>query len=175
MLHFGRKPPFSFGEFLRLCQGLIPAQHLEILKNASLSGDYAYRGSATLEKWQEFDTKLRNELVKIRASRKKLDPQQYLRRMKDGYVEPDIAHLAMSAHKNPSLLEAEKTLDLERWRRLEALAEGHYFDLDFLIVYAHKLLLLERWERINQADKPRLVEEALKKDKHVFKENRQDH
>ena len=44
---------------------------------------------------------------------------------------------------------------------MDELATGHYFDLDFLISYALKLLILERWERINSADKPRLLEEVL--------------
>ena len=35
------------------------------------------------------------------------------------------------------------------------------FDLDFLIVYALKLLILERWEKVNSADKAALLKEVL--------------
>lgn len=151
-LHFGLKAPFGFEKFLFYCREFIPEADMEILKKASILGDYTGQiVHPTLKRWEDFDTTLRNELVKIRASRKRLDPQKYLRREK--FSEPDIAHLAMSAHRNPSILEAEKLLDEERWRILDEFSFGHYFDLDFLIIYALKLLILERWERINTQDK----------------------
>jgi hypothetical protein len=53
-------------------------------------------------------------------------------------------------------------LDEARWRMLEELCVGHYFDLDFLIIYALKLLILERWQRIRTADGGRLLEEVLR-------------
>jgi len=32
------------------------------------------------------------------------------------------------------------------------LSMGHYFDLNFLIIYALKLGILERWARVDSAD-----------------------
>lgn len=162
LLQFEAKPPFSFEDFIKMCQGLIPETEIELIKLAGAK-ELIYEGrNQALKKWQAFDTLLRNELVKIRAVRKKLDSAKYLR--KDGlvFVEPFITHIALSAHRNPSLLEAEKTLDQTRWAYLDDLAIGHYFDLDFLIVYAQKLVILERWERIRTADKPRILEDVLK-------------
>ena len=40
---------------------------------------------------------------------------------------------------------------------------GHYFDIDFLITYALKLLILERWENMRALDKERALEDLLKK------------
>jgi hypothetical protein len=60
------------------------------------------------------------------------------------------------------MLEAEKALDLERWQLLEELACGHYFDLDALLIYALKLLILERWAKINLADKEHIMQETLR-------------
>lgn len=158
MLHFGIKPPFTFTRFLEACQDKIPESDADIIK--SLTGGYASELSCpALKRWRNFDTALRNELVKIRASRKHVDYLKYIRG--DEYIEPYIAHIAMSAHRTHSILEAERLLDRERWLILDELAAGHYFDLDFLIAYALKLLILERWERINSADKPRLLEEVL--------------
>lgn len=159
-LVFGAEPPFSFGDFLKICQPLISESDFNILKTSSREGEYIYEGiPPTLQKWREFDTTLRNELVKIRASRKKIDPAKYLRR--DGYAESSISHAALNAYRNPSLLEAEKALDLARWRALEELCVGHYFDIDFLLIYAHKLLILQRWQRINSADKVQQLERLL--------------
>lgn len=160
MLHFGIKPPFLFGKFLEICAGLIPQTDWELLKNVSVNGEYDYElKQPTLNCWYEFDSDLRNELVRLRASRRRVDPVKYLRR--DGNYRLSIVHLAMNAQRSPSLIEAEKMLDQGRWQKLEELSFGHYFDIDFLIIYALKLLILERWERINRADKVGLLEEAL--------------
>lgn len=162
-LHFGLRPAFSFEKFIAYCQRFIPEADREILKKASIRGEYNIEAPhPMLKKWQEFDTALRNELVKIRASRKHIEPVKYLRHERD--PAQFITHIAISAHRNPSLLEAEKILDRERWRALDEFSFGHYFDLDFLIIYALKLLILERWERINTQDKAQALEEALKPD-----------
>jgi len=158
MLQFGMEPPFSFEGFIERCQGLIPDAQIDTLK--MVPEVWAYEGGQpTLKKWRTFDKKLRNELVKLRAARKHLDPVKYLR--KDGYVEPYIIHIAMGAIRNTSILEGEKMLDEARWQALEELSLGHFFDIDFLIIYAQKLLILERWERIRIADKTQLLQEVL--------------
>jgi len=144
MLNFGMKPPFSFEQFLQICQRVIPESDIGILKQASIT----------------FDTVLRNELTKIRAARKRVDPLKYLRG--DEYADPSVTRIALNAYRNPSILEAERMLDQERWHVLEEGACGHYFDIDFLIVYAHKILILERWEKIHTADKTQRLEEVLK-------------
>jgi hypothetical protein len=160
MLQFGAKPPFSFAQFLEKSQDLIPEEDLNILKGVSRIGEYFYSGvQPTLLKWELFDTMIRNELVRINAAHKKINTEQYLRL--DGYIEPEIAHMVSAIYRNPAHLEAEKALDLERWHYLEQLETGHFFDLDILIIYALKLLILERWEKVRSADKEKLLEQAL--------------
>lgn len=160
MLHFGTKPPFSFGKFLEICRGLISASDIDTLKISTIiEGGVDEKINPTLKKWHAFDTSLRNELVKIRALRKRLEPLKYIR--EGGYTDPSVAHIALHAYRSPSILEAEKILDQERWRFLEELAIGHYFDIEFLMVYANKLLILQRWEEINTLDKTRALEELL--------------
>jgi hypothetical protein len=158
-LVFAAKPPFSFQKFLKRCRDTIPQEDVAIIERLKLMG-YSDTERPIIKSWLSFDAMLRNELVKIRASRKRMDSAKYLQ--PDGYAGPSIYHIALAAHRNPSPLEGEKILDTERWNFLEGLSCGHYFDLDFLIIYAYKLLILERWERINSADKTALLEEALK-------------
>lgn len=160
MLHFAAKPPFTFERFIEICRGLIPPGEVETLRSASIKGDYQDGPlPAALEKWRSFDTALRNELAKIRALRRKQEPVGYLRQTH--YIDAGLAHLASAACRNPSLLEAERMLDEARWRYLEELSLGHYFDLDFLIVYAYKLLIMERWEKVRASDKPKVLAEAI--------------
>jgi len=158
MLHFGAKPPFSFERFLEICQDKISVEDIHLIKLTQEA--FLYTGDQpTLKQWCAFDTALRNELVKIRAGPKHLDPLKYIRGQ--DYIEPYIARAAMNARRSLSILEAERLLDRERWHKLDELAVGHYFDLDFIICYALKLLILKRWESINTADKPKLINEAL--------------
>jgi hypothetical protein len=164
MLNFNARPPFMIERFLGMCKDLIPDNDLEIA-NLCFKASLLLEGQVkqqTLKQWIEFETGLRNELVKIRASRKKTDPQKYIRR--DGYADASISHIAMNSHRILSLVESEKFLDLARWQKLDELLCGHYFDLDALVVYALKLQILWRWETINKADKQKMLEEVLKND-----------
>jgi hypothetical protein len=161
MLHPGMKPPFSFERFLEMCRTFIPEKDFQLLSTLPQPEQYSIKGKSdqVIQKWIEFDLALRNELAKIRATHRHLDPATYLR--PDGYGGYSLAPAAMAATVNASILDAEKTLDETRWKALEELATGHYFDLDFLITYAYKLLILQRWEKIRSADGRILLEQAL--------------
>ena len=161
MLHFGIKPLISLEKFIQACHELLSEEDNKILIACAQANIYESNlDQATFNKWRAFDTILRNELVKIRAGYKKIDPAKYLRQ--DGVTDSYIFHLALGAHRNPSTLEGEKTLDDGRWRFLDELEQGHYFDLDFLLVYCLKLLILEKWGKINDSDKKKSLEEALR-------------
>lgn len=153
MLHFGMKPPFSFERFLKNCQGFITDEDFLLLNNLPLTIDEYSKSVShpTIEKWLAFDTALRNELVKIRAHSKKIDAAKYLRG--ENPIDMAISHVAMSSHRSTSILDAEKLLDEARWQALDELGFGHYFDTAFLILYAYKLKMLERWQKIYTQDK----------------------
>jgi hypothetical protein len=161
MLHFGMKPPFSFERFLEVCCPLIPKKDFQRLRTLPQPEQYFEKGTRhrIIQKWIEFDVALRNELVRIRATKKHFEPATYLRPC--GYSGSSLAPAVMAANLTTSVLDAEKTLDETRWKALEELATGHYFDLDFLITYAYKLLILQRWENIRSADGTILLEHAL--------------
>jgi len=161
MLHFGMKPPFSFEQFLEVCCPLIPEKDFHQLRTLPHPEQYLENGKRhkIIQKWIEFDVALRNELVRIRATKKHIEPATYLR--PGGYSGSSLAPAIMAANIHTSVLDAEKTLDEARWNALEELATGHYFDLDFLITYAYKLMILQRWENIRSADGTILLEQAL--------------
>lgn len=161
MLFFGARLPFSFAVFLDKCRDFVSQRDMDILKDVSLRND-GIKGEEfyLLRSWKEFDADLRNELVKIRAHRKHIGSSKYLRQ--ERYVPVDTVSLAVAVSRNPSILDSEKSLDQTRWNFLEELSCGHYFDLEFLLVYGLQLRILEKWERINTADKRELLEHALK-------------
>ena len=162
VLYFAQSAPISAEQFLGLCRRFLSEGDMEILDACSLDGNYSPQAAhPTLKKWQEFDAGLRNELVKIRASRKQIDPQRYQRGERQ--AEAAVTHIAMNAYRDPSALAAEKTLDGARWHFLEEAAGGHYFDLDALIIYKLKLLILERWLRFALTDAASVIAELIPK------------
>jgi len=162
MLHFTGKPPFSFERFLTACADLVPEQEIEILRGIA-EGTFSGDDSAVLHTWLNFDRCLRNELVKVRAGRKHVDPVKYLRG-EDYCPHPGLAHLAIAAHRTPLPVEGERMLDEARWLKLDELSFGHYFDFDFLVIYALKLLILLRWQKFTEADKSALLENIFRKE-----------
>ena len=161
MLHFGMKPPFSFERFLEVCCPFIPKKDFQLVRSLPQPEQYLEKGKRhrVIQKWIEFDVALRNELVRIRATKKHIEPATYLR--PGGHSGSSLAPAIMAANIHTSVPDAEKTLDETRWKALEELATGHYFDLDLLITYAYKLLIIHRWESIRSADGTILLEQAL--------------
>jgi hypothetical protein len=160
-LSFSNKMPFNLEELFVKCKGLIPESAIETLRNICCEDTHSLGtvSGQTLKKWINFEVALRNELVRARASRKKIDPLKYIR-LPD-FPEAHISQIALAAYRSSSILEAEKILDEERWIFLESLNLGHYFDFDSLLIYALKLKILERWEKIQKADKQALFNQAV--------------
>jgi hypothetical protein len=161
MLNFGMKPPFSFQEFLARCKIFIPENDYLVLEKLPGAEDYGKLccGQALIEEWVSFDRALRNEVAKIRAERGHLDAQAHTRGDTSSGVF--LAQQVTSIYRTPSLIDVEIAFDQLRWKALDDLAAGHYFDLEALIVYAYKLLILLRWEKIRLADKTDLLNKAL--------------
>ena len=162
LLHFGSRAPFSAQEFLQRAQELIPSTDVAILRRSLVMGGDALEDTVahpTLRKIAYANRTLRNEIAKLRASRRHTDAARYIRG--EAYTQPACAVAALNAHRNPSILEGELMLDAERWRLLDEIASGHYFDLDFLLTYISKLCILQRWEGIHAAHGDELLQEAV--------------
>lgn len=160
MLQFNSRPPFLYQAFLEKCKGFIPVDEFLLLEKIPKIIEHGMiESQPTLNKYLEFEFALRNELAKLRSARKHDDLQKYLREAQT--ADPYIAHIALNAYRNPSIIEAEKILDQGRWVKLNELELGHFFDIDFLAAYAFKLLILERWEEIRVCDKKALFEGVL--------------
>ncbi len=133
---------------------LTPAEFLESVRNALSDEDYARLIEADivperidasapelLRRWQEWEMSLRNELARLRAPKVAREPDGYLR---DGGGSAGLYDVARDAigQENPAI--AEDILNRSRWRFLEGIEFGHYFDLEKLIGYYLRLQLLAR-------------------------------
>lgn len=153
MLQLGMKPPFSHKEFLKKCRGLVSDGDMGFIEKEIEDR------SAVLKEWNRFDKCLRNELVKYRAVKRQKDPEYYIN--KEVSFDPFIAALSHLAVKEDSPLDAELYLDRVRWDKLDELEIGHYFDIDYLVIYGLKIKILERWFRINSGSGMDVLEDML--------------
>lgn len=139
-------PPFDIEDLFYSCRGNIKDSDLTLLETVSLEpGDSA--GNEMLERWYDWETSLRNELVRLRSQRKAADSDKYLR---EGDVFPGVPEVAREAFTQESPLSAEEILNRARWAKLEELEVGHYFDMVKLMVYTLKLQLLQRQSRFTK-------------------------
>ena len=75
---------------------------------------------------------LRNEMVRIRAGKFGRNPDESTREVENEAGTATIAALAMT-QSNP--LEMETSLDRCRWDKIDEMAVGHFFDMEFMRAY----------------------------------------
>jgi len=148
ILEFGLKPPVSYQSFTDDCERLLSSEDFDIIKEARLDLYKEPQGkNPVFDAWAEFSRSFRNEIVRLRLQKAGKGPFDYLR-TEGLWIEPFLAGYVSQAAKSDDPLSAEKFLDQIRWQKLSELAIGHHFDLGFLIVYALKLQILERYKAI---------------------------
>ena len=148
LLEFGMKMPILYEDFLSRCKDELSPKDLDIIKRAKIRpAEDIEDASLTLRQWKRFEATFRNELAGHRASKRSKDASRYIRG--EGYKDPFLAIKAHWAVNEESPLEAERFLDRLRWEKIEELERTHYFDIDYLVAYALKLEILERWQNIN--------------------------
>jgi len=159
-LKYGEKSPLSFDRFLSLCDGFIPEEDMRLIESIKGGPVFDYTGGqATMRKLRNYEICLRNDIVKTRASRKRIDPAPYLRAVEGDTCYSD--HTVINAQRAANPLESAKVLDQARWQVLDELSIGHYFDIDILIAYAFKLKILERWDVIHKDNNISTLEKVL--------------
>jgi hypothetical protein len=159
MLSFVGKPPISFEGLLAACRGLISDKEQALLERVGSGAPLPEEGRpAVLAEWMSFERRLGNELVRVRAARKKTDAAKHL--YPPAETDVGLARLAAQAGRTADILEAERILDAARWEWLENRSLGHVFDAEALLLYALKLLVCERWQRVRAADKEKMLEGA---------------
>ena len=160
-LEFDIKPPILYRDFLVSSREQLNESDMKILKEATIEPSEDVKDvMSTLKEWNIFDITLRNEIARQRASKRSKEPEQYIRG--ENRQDPLLAQSAHWAVSQEAPIEAERFLDKIRWEKIEELARGHYFDMDFLITYALKLQILERWEKINSEGDMQLLQEMVK-------------
>lgn len=133
-------------EFLEICRQWGTESDLEILSRITLEPD-APGLHPILDRYQRFETGLRNELVKQRSQHLQRDPQDYIHSDKTGDDHTAVSGLSeqvRAAVQAPTPLKADEILDRLRWQFLDELEIGQFFNVQQMIVYYLRLQILLR-------------------------------
>ena len=160
-IEFDGRLPVSLSDFLKSCENLLEEKDFQLIKEILNDEEPAVKTTnKTLEAWTHFNSRLINELAWFRAERAGKDPVNHVRGEKS--KDPHLTAIIHQISQEPNLLISEKFLDQIRWKFLEELRFGQYFNMEFLIIYALKLRILARYEEI-YSDKGKEQFEELKK------------
>ncbi len=125
-----------------MCKEFIKRNDFEILQSLEMvETEQEEILSGVLGKYLNFELRLRCALALKRSQKLGIEIESF-----SNYVKPDHEQtlLAEEAFHAPSPLKAEEILNKARWRYLDELEFGHYFDRDRLFIFGIKLQILER-------------------------------
>jgi len=142
MIEWEGKLPMTVEDFLSETRRLLTDEDSDLIRRLLQDDDTVETANEAARLWVRFNRNFRNEMAWFRAQRANKDPLKSVRGTKED--EPSLRDIVRGASKMPDLLEAEKLLDRTCWQFLSDLAAGHYFDLEYVIVYGLKLKILER-------------------------------
>lgn len=127
LLIFGEKPYVGRENFLVEAQKWLSDKDLSVMLKVSIN-DFYTKGddNKALKKYKDFERNLREEIASFRSKENQ---------------EIGVSNLNL---REGTPLETEQRLLLLRWKFIDMLEEGHFFDLDILILYFLKLQVLER-------------------------------
>jgi hypothetical protein len=145
MLQYDSESIFSIEHFHDMCARELTESDLTLIKKISLvpEGKEDILFSPTLDCYYMWERNLRNNLVRLRAHEKGVDEQTYLRPVEE---TRGPLRVAQQAFQQESPFAAEHILNKARWELFDQLEEGHYFDIDYLIVYKLRLLII--WRKV---------------------------
>ena len=138
------KPEIDIDTFLSRCSDWLTDKEMKLLKTADIiPAEKLLHKNATVIKWNNWETCLRNRIAKNRSPKIDIDAVQYLKEEKDFFSESE--RIVQDAIAADTPLEKEKILDEQRWNYLTNLEAGHSFDIDLLCIYKLKLQLCAKW------------------------------
>ena len=161
-LKFGDTPFLSREKFLEYCETFLGEKDLAFLRALSLSvTDNIQKKDCAEALFCSFETALRNSLAVMRAKKKAVKADPFLRENNGRESSRDMSNLAALLQNAPDALEREKILDKARWAFLDELELDHYADLDALTIYCRKLLILEKWMQYKKDNAEKNLEETV--------------
>jgi len=160
LLRFGEKAALTYGTFLSRSMDSLSEQEVAVLDSLQLCPpQQAVSSLPLIDQWYSGETYLRNLVAGYRARSRKLD-SGYWQRENSEYSAQLIKRIE-EIMALPNAWEKEQALDLIRWQRLDELGAGHLFDFPAVIVYALRLLILDKQRRREEEAGSRFAAELV--------------
>ncbi len=138
--------PLSYADFTASCAAhLSPAhaQAVDALTDESVDSPHPF-----VKAWRVIDTQIRNDIARLRATRRNADASAFVRADTPFNAEAEKAVTSAFAEQDP--LKRERSLDGFRWAQIERLAGFDMFSINAILAYAVKLRLVERWASLSE-------------------------
>ena len=141
MLKYDEPEGMKYEDYLEDCHKWLKPMEWDILRSSLINPETEREFPGIAEDYRKWEISLRNELIGLRSSALGLEGEAY---KVPGEALADTAALATAAFKEESPMVAEDILNRGRWEYIENLKTGHFFDLEFLVLYSLQLQILER-------------------------------
>ena len=156
---FTQSGHFSYGEIsAAVREQLSPADRravdwLEFGADTSHLSRHLYRAAARqkntfIRSWYELDRKIRNSQTRYLAGKEGIDPEKYSVGETESAGDDYPALLQIFQH--PDLFEREHMLDRYRWDRITEMTTFHYFDMDVILGFLAKGMIVGRWSSLDR-------------------------
>lgn len=146
-LNIDEKPPFSKDDFIQMCINFIDEKQLLLLKQIIKSPYNLYTDDLLIKKWNDVDTQIRNKIANYRSQshRQNNNTFQKIHNNFNGSIDQRLTE-AFSL-KNP--LQKEKEIDNIRIQALEEEMGLDLFSFARVILYAIKLYIVLKWNKMD--------------------------
>ncbi len=145
-LRMGDSPAISSDDFLGAMGVMVDIEQLGVLNETTLVPVPDPQDPVARE-WNDFETDLRNHLVRARGARRKTNADNWLR--PEGALSSDTERQVAEALELPTPEDTERRLDEIRWRFLENMTVGRELDFPRLLAYRIQLLIVEKWAALD--------------------------
>lgn len=126
---------------------------LEFGADTSHLNSHFYRAAAAnrnqfIRSWYDLDRRIRNAQARYLAQKEGTDPGLYTVGETESVQEYWPALLTIFQH--PDLFEREHLLDRYRWDRIAEMTTFHFFDMDVILGFLAKAMIVERWNSLDR-------------------------
>lgn len=147
LLQYEEPVDLKHSDYLEDCRKWLKPAEWDILRSSLINPETEKEFPGIAEQYRRWEISLRNELVVLRSGALGLEADDYT---VSGEHFSDTVALAAAAFKEESPLAAENALNKGRWEYIESLKVGHFFDLEFLVLFSLQLQILERKRCFNE-------------------------
>jgi hypothetical protein len=160
-LESDNKPPLNSSEFLDLCRQFLSVRDFTSLERCRLYEFDDHNSFTTVKEWCNSECDLRNQMIELKAEKLRKDPNNFFR---GDYLRGKIDDEVRSIYRLQRPDDMAEALFKRRWRLLNRLQSGQFFNMECLSIYYLKLQLLEERFKYSKEAGKKILQTFLDED-----------